>query len=94
MNNKLRLYADFNSGGAPGQGACWNLRYGPNRVPLDEIAESLEAHDGMVVILFYEDPSEEFEVEAVLRREVGSEPEWSALPDWSRMRQVRAFLAE
>ena len=49
----LRIYADFNSGGAPGHGACWLLRYGPELRLLDEVAEELGLQAGMTVTLYY-----------------------------------------
>jgi hypothetical protein len=85
----LRIYADFNSGGAPGHGACWLLRYGPEKRHLDEVAEELGLRPGMTVTLFYEDPSEEFEVSAVLEEHDDPVVHWRALPDWSTRRQIR-----
>ena len=46
------IYADFNSGGTPGHGPCWCLRYGPERRFLDEVAEQLGLQPGMVVTCF------------------------------------------
>jgi hypothetical protein len=88
-----RIYADFNSGGAPGHGACWLLRYGPLRKPLDEVADELGLRPGMVVTLFYEEEfegyAEEFEVTAVLEEHDDPVVRWWALPDWSTRRQIR-----
>jgi hypothetical protein len=64
----LRIYADFNSGGSSGKGACWCLRHGDPLRPLDDVAEELGLQAGMPVTLYYEDPSEEFEVSASLQR--------------------------
>ena len=65
----LRIYADFNSGGSPGHGPCWLLRYGPQRVPLDDVAAELGLRAGMVVTLYYEEnhegQSEGFEVDTL-----------------------------
>ena len=80
----LRIYADFNSGGAPNHGACWNLRYGADHSSLDDWAEELQLRDGMDVLLFSEDSTEEIEVPAILLDDPSSVPRWSALPDWSR----------
>ena len=85
----LRVYADFNSGGAPGHGACWLLRYGPTRRPLDEVAQDLGLQPGMLVTLFYEDEVEEFEVTASLEEHDDSAVRWWALPDWRTRRQIR-----
>lgn len=85
----LRIYADFNSGGLKGEGPCWALRYGPNRRLLGEVADELELRDGMDVILFYEDSSEEFEVAAKLVKPLGPGYNWAALPDWDTFRRIR-----
>ncbi len=90
MTMPLRIYADFNSGGSPGSGPCWNLRYGPDFTPFDEIALDLGARDGMTVVLFYEDPSEEFEVDAeLIENSLTDFPMWVALPDWTTRRDIR-----
>ena len=85
----LRIYADFNSGGLRGEGPCWVLRYGPDRRPLDEFADKLELRDGMLVTLFYEDPSEEFEVTGRLIEPKDPDRRWKALPDWDTFRRIR-----
>lgn len=85
----LRIYADFNSGGSPGHGPCWLLRYGSERRPLDEVASALGLRPGMVVTLFYADESEEFEVSAVLEEHEDPAVRWQALPDWSTVRRLR-----
>jgi len=85
----LRIYADFNSGGSPGKGACWCLRYGDPLRPLDNVADELRIEVGTVVTLYYEDPSEEFEVSAVMERMGDSAVKWAALPDWSTFRRIR-----
>lgn len=88
----LRIYADFNSGGTPGHGACWLLRYGTERRPLDEVAGELRLQPGLTVTLFYEDELdghvEEFEVSAVLEEHNDPVVRWWALPDWSTVRRV------
>jgi hypothetical protein len=85
----LRIYADFNSGGSPGHGPCWLLRYGPELRHLDEVADSLGLQAGMVVTLFSEDGSEEFEVDAVLEKHDDSVVRWWAHPDWTTYRLLR-----
>ena len=89
----LRIYADFNSGGSLGDGPCWLLRYGPDRRPLDEVADQLGLRAGMAVILFNAeelgDYAEEFEVDAVLEDHADSRIRWQALPDWSTYRLIR-----
>jgi hypothetical protein len=87
----LRLYADFNSGGSPGHGPCWLLRYGDPKRPLDEVAHELQLHPGMTVTLFYEDPAEEFEVSAILEEhaEPNALARWQAMPDWRTYRLIR-----
>lgn len=87
MNMALRIYADFNSGGTNGE-PCWLLRYGDQLRPLDEVAQELGLRDGMLVMLFYADPREEFEVGATLIRSVDA-PTWRALPDWDTMVRIR-----
>ena len=54
--------------------------------PLDDCAAELRLEVGMPVTLFYEDPSEEFEVSAVLEL---NNDKWMALPDWNTMRRLR-----
>jgi hypothetical protein len=87
----LRIYADFNSGGCPGHGPCWLLRYGDPKRPLDEVAAQLQLFPGMAVTLFHEDSVEEFEVSAILEEHV--EPNawarWQALPDWRTYQLIR-----
>ena len=90
QREKPRLYADFNSCMGDDRGKwCWLLRH--QGTLLDEIAASLEIYDGMPVTLYYEDPSEEFEVEAILGHvdEPGWNTRWMALPDWTTMRRLR-----
>lgn len=87
----LRIYADFNSGGSPGHGPCWLLRYGPDMKHLDEMAIQLRLEPGVSVTLYHEDESEEFEVSAVLERhdEPNAWARWQALPDWNTFRRLR-----
>ncbi len=89
----LRIYADFNSGGSPGHGPCWLLLYGPDRRPLDEVAEQLGLRPGMAVTLFYEEAyegrTEAFEVSAVLEEHDDPVVRWWALPDWSTRRDIK-----
>ena len=84
-----RIYADFSSGGSPGRGACWCLRWGSEKRPLDSVAEGLNLRDGMQVTLYYEDPSEEFEVFATLFKTDSAVNIWHALPDWTTYRLIR-----
>lgn len=87
---RLRLYADFNNGLTDDRGEwCTLLRSGDSL--LDDVAEALGVHDGMLVTLFYEDPAEEFEVDAVLGHIAapGWEDAWAALIDWSTFRRLR-----
>src|SRR5215469_1759254 len=59
LRMKLRIYADFNSVG-DGDGAwCWCLRY--NDRLLNEVAAELHLSEGQSVIVYYDDPAEEFE---------------------------------
>jgi hypothetical protein len=83
-----RIYADFNSVNGEGGSICWCLRYGSPLRDLDELTEQLGLHDGMQVILYYEDESEEFEVSAVLM-EMTTRPRWHARADWTTRRQIR-----
>jgi len=89
----LRIYADFNSGGSPGHGSCWLLRYGPQRRPLDDVAEELGLRSGMTVTLYYEeefgDQAEGFEVTAVLEEHNDPVVRWRALPDWTSVKRTR-----
>jgi hypothetical protein len=81
---KLRIHADFNSRG-DGDGAwCWCLRY--NDGLLDEAAQELQVSEGQAVTLYYEDPAEEFEYDAVLSLRNG---QWMALPNESSFQRLR-----
>lgn len=86
---KLRIYADFNSGGGPNQGPCWALRYGDTSRLFDDMADELGLQPGMPVTLFHSDTDEEFEVDAVLVYEADAAVKWKALPDWSTFRRLR-----
>jgi hypothetical protein len=90
LASKPRIYADFNSCMDDDRGTwCWCLRH--EGTLLDEAAPALGAYDGMPVTLFYEDPEEEFEVEAILGHiaEPGWDVRWMALPNWDTMRRIR-----
>jgi hypothetical protein len=89
LHMSLRIYADFNSGGSSDRDPCWCLRYGKDFRPLDELETELELQDGMPVILYYEDSSEEFEVSATLRRSDAPSNRWRAFPDWKTYRKLR-----
>lgn len=78
----LRIYADFNS--VSGDGWCWCLRF--NGKLLDDIAGELKLSEGQRVVLFYQDPSEEFELDAVLSLRDGR---WQAKYDESSYRLLR-----
>jgi hypothetical protein len=87
---KLRIYADFNSCMEDDRGVwCWLLRH--NGILLDEVAATLNVQDGLAVTLYYEDPGEEFEVDAVLGHiaKPGWDAMWMALPDWNTYRRRR-----
>ena len=87
---KLRIYADFNSSMGDDRGVwCWLLRH--DGMLLDDVAASLGVYDGMSVTLYYEDPAEEFEVDATLGHvdEPGWNNRWMALPDWNTVRRLR-----
>lgn len=80
----MRIWADFNSVG-DGDGAwCFTLRH--NEKWLDEVAAELRLSEGQTVILYYDDPAEEFEFDAVLSFRSG---QWMALPDQSSFRRLR-----
>ena len=90
MTMPLRVYADFNSVYGEGGSICWCLRYGSPLQPLDDFAEELRLRDGMPVVLYYEDESEEFEVSAILiEQPVGTMPRWHARADWKTRKQIR-----
>jgi hypothetical protein len=87
-----------NSGGSPGHGPCWLLRYGPEFRHLDEVADDLGLCAGMVVTLFYEEEyeghREAFEVSAVLEDHPDSNVRWQALPDWTARRDLSGPSAD
>jgi hypothetical protein len=86
----LRIYADFNSVYGEDGSVCWCLRYGSALTALDDLAEQLGLREGMPVVLYYEDESEEFEVSAVLMEQTpGIVPRWHARADWQTRRQIR-----
>jgi hypothetical protein len=88
--DKLRIYADFNSSMKDDRGVwCWLLRH--QGALLDEVAVPLGLYDGMAVTLYYEDPVDEFEVDAILGHlaEPGWNTRWMALPDWNTVRHLR-----
>jgi hypothetical protein len=90
MTVPVRIYADFNSVYGEGGSICWCLRYGRSLRLLDEFAEELRLRDGMTVILYYEDESEEFEVSgALIEQPVGTVPRWHARVDWKTRKQIR-----
>ena len=83
---KLRIYADFNSigDGDSNDAWCWCLRC--NDKLLDEVAEELHLFEGQAVVLYYEDPAEEFEYDATLSFRKGR---WMALLEESSFRRLR-----
>ncbi len=85
VQRPLRIYADFNSGGTNGT-ACWLLLY--NGKILDELERELNLQKGQAVVLYHEDSSEEFEVDATLETHTNF-AKWQALPDWTTMRRLR-----
>ena len=86
MKAQLRISADFNSGSATEGDPCWCLRYKGQL--LDEVSDILQLVPGLKVILYYEDPEEEFEVDAVLKKQQGV-PKWVAVADWQTFRRLR-----
>jgi hypothetical protein len=85
----LRIYSDFNSGAGTNSDPYWCLRYGSPLRPLDELADELDLRDGMPMLLYYEDPSEEFEVSAVLIKRDVLGPRWHACADWNTIHRIR-----
>jgi hypothetical protein len=58
--------------------------------PLDDFADELRLRDGMQVVLYYEDVSEEFEVSAALiEQPVGVVPRWHARAEWKTLKKIR-----
>lgn len=87
---RLRIYADFNSGGSRGHGPCWLLRYGKDMRRVDDLVSELRLFPGMKVTLYHTDDLEEFEVDATLEEHPESDfARWQALPDWDTKRQLR-----
>jgi len=90
MTAPVRVYADFNSVKGDDGSICWCLCYGSPLRSLDDFSEELRLRDGMPVVLYYEDPSEEFEVSAALvEQPVGAVPRWHARADWKTRKQIR-----
>jgi len=90
MSVPLRIYADFNSVYGEGGSICWCLRYGSPLRSLDNFTDELGLCDGMPVVLYYEDPSEEFEVAATLiEQPAGAVTRWHARADWKTRKQIR-----
>ncbi len=72
----LRIYADFNSCLEDDRGMwCWCLRH--NGRVLDEVADELGLHEGMPVVIFYEDDADEFEYDATLGH--SADPHWMGM---------------
>jgi len=87
---KLRIYADFNSCMEDDRGVwCWLLRH--NGKLLDDVAATLKLQEGLAATLYYEEPGDYFEVDAVLGHiaKSGWDTMWMALPDWDTVRRVR-----
>jgi hypothetical protein len=78
----LRIYIDTNDMGPDGW--CYLLRY--NNRPLDEVATELRLCEGMPVVLYHSDPSEEFEFDGVLSFR---ENRWLARADRGSYRLIR-----
>lgn len=88
MNSPPRIFADFNSLYGEGGGTYWCLSYGSPPKSLDDVAAELGLRNGMAVVLYYEDESEQFEVSAVLI-ETTTLSRWHARADWRTRRQLR-----
>jgi hypothetical protein len=91
--SKPRIYADFNDWDA--DGCCRCIRYNHRR--LEEVAGDLGFYDGMPVVVFYEDPGEEFEFDGVLElRPDGTEggQRWVAVVDRNTYRLIRETSLE
>jgi hypothetical protein len=72
----LRISADFNSRLQDDRGMwCWCLRH--NGRALDEFTDELALYEGMPVIIYHEDLTEEFEYDAVLGR--SADPSWAVM---------------
>ncbi len=83
----LRVYFDPNS---MDNGVYWCLRH--DGIPIDDIAEEIDLHDGINVILFYNDSSEEFEFDGKLYfRPTGllPAPQWVGEIDQTTFRRIR-----
>ena len=83
----MRIYADTNS---KDNDAYWRLSY--NGRPLDEVASAVGLIDGMAVVIYYEDESEEFEWDATLHlRPTGKPPapQWVASVNEASFRRLR-----
>lgn len=77
----LRIAADFNS--RTQAGWCWCLHH--NNRWLNEVARELELVDGQQVVLYCDEPSDEFEFDAILSFQNGH---WLALPDETTYRLI------
>ena len=86
---KLRIYADLAS--ETTDGWCWILRHGDHR--LDEVAKDLGPFEGMPVIIYYSDPGDEFEYDAILSYRTAGPPSlghhWIAKLDKQTFRRIR-----
>lgn len=80
--DQLRIYADFND--LDGDDVCWLLLY--DGKSLESQAETLGLQPGMPVVVFYEDPGEEFEFDARLEFR---DDRWVALVDRNSYRLIR-----
>jgi len=84
-----RIYADFNSGSESTDDPCWCSKFGSPLRPLEAFEAVLNLSEGMPVVLYYRDESEEFEVSAVLSKSGAGGPQWRACADWDTMRRIR-----
>jgi len=90
MPETLRIYADFNSVYGEGGSVCWCLRYGSALKNLDDLSDELNLRHGLPVVLYYEDETEAFEVDAILLEQpTATKPRWHAQADWKTRRQLR-----
>jgi hypothetical protein len=84
----LRIYADFNS--VDDEGWCWCLRY--EKQPLDDFADAVGLVEGMAVVIYYEDPAEDFEFDATLScRPSATSCTWMAFPHEGSFRVSEGF---
>jgi len=87
---KLRICTDFNTVWEDEHGEWYSaMTYNGQR--LDAVENSLGLTEGMPVVLYYEDPTEEWEVDGTLW--CPNNPQvylkWHARVDWATYRRIR-----